>query len=135
MSNVIIEIISTTSPPIIVEAAAAAAIEVIDYPTLIEVVAPAGPVIDIITPDVVSVYVELQEIPKSFYSWDYFLFNTSEKPVKIATLASGTVIAYTLNNVTRYRLVPAASNYDYTKDAFYANFSNGVLSDLIAARG
>lgn len=42
---------------------------------------------------------------------------------------SGTVLAFTLQGVTRYMYIP--DPYDPIQHAFYANFSDPVLSNLI----
>jgi hypothetical protein len=45
----------------------------------------------------------------------------------------GSVYKYTYRGVDRYRFVP--NLYDPVMDGFYSNFSEGVLSGLIASRG
>jgi hypothetical protein len=66
-------------------------------------------------------------------TWSYLVTQWDVTPALSATIAAGGVYAYTLDGVTRYRLVP--SPYSPAGDAFYATFSGGVLSTLVAARG
>ena len=66
-------------------------------------------------------------------TWAYFKDHWSETPTPAGTTSGGSVLAYTLDGVTLYRLVPAP--YDPAQDAFYNTFTGGVLSGLIAARG
>lgn len=65
--------------------------------------------------------------------WGYYATHWSVEPSQIDTIAAGSVWAYTLGAVTRYRLVP--SPYLPTGDAFYQSFSAGILSGLIVTRG
>ena len=67
------------------------------------------------------------------YTWSHLSSNWSEEPALISSLPSGQVYSYTLNNVTRYRYVPAT--YDPKQDAFYSTFAGGILSGLITTRG
>lgn len=71
--------------------------------------------------------------PAAPVTWAYFKDHWSETPTTAGTTAAGSVLAYTLDGITRYRLVPAP--YDPAQDAFYNTFTGGVLSGLIAARG
>ena len=66
-------------------------------------------------------------------TWEHLVTNWSTAPTQAGTVAAGAVYAYTLGGVTRYRLVPTA--YSAGQDAFYANFTGGVLSGLIVSRG
>ena len=66
-------------------------------------------------------------------TWEHLVTNWSTAPAQAGTVAAGAVYAYTLGGVTRYRLVPTA--YSAGQDAFYANFTGGVLSGLIVSRG
>jgi hypothetical protein len=68
-------------------------------------------------------------------SWgDYVLRrDTSPTLAGVATApVAGRVLSYTLNGLTRYRLVPEV--YSYNEDAFYSEFSGGVCSGLIVRR-
>jgi hypothetical protein len=65
--------------------------------------------------------------------WGYYATNWSVEPSLLASLPAGNVYSYTLNSVTRYRLVPTI--YNPTQDAFYASFDGTTLTNLIAARG
>lgn len=66
-------------------------------------------------------------------SWGYFKDHWSASPAQVGTTASGAVWAYTLDGVTRYRLVPEP--YVSAQDGFYSTFAGGALSGLIASRG
>lgn len=66
-------------------------------------------------------------------SWTVLANQWSASPTQVGTTPAGTVWAYTVNDETRFRLVPEP--YAATQDAFYSNFSDGTLSGLIAARG
>lgn len=66
-------------------------------------------------------------------SWDFLVTKWTSTPQLVGTTAAGTVYSYVLGPVTRYRLVP--STYSAAQDAFYSNFSGGVLSGLICTRG
>lgn len=65
--------------------------------------------------------------------WSYYATNWSTPPIQAGSLPSGSVLAYTLAGVTRYRLVPAP--YVAANDAFYASFDGTALGGLIVARG
>lgn len=65
--------------------------------------------------------------------WGYYKDHWSVAPTLLATIAAGDVWSYTLSGVTRYRLIPAT--YTPAQDAFYSQFTGGVLSGLIATRG
>jgi len=68
--------------------------------------------------------------------WTYYALRWSSPPVAAGPAAvsgvAGSVMAYTLDGVTRYRFAPDA--YDPALDAFYAAFSGGTLSNLLVAR-
>ena len=66
-------------------------------------------------------------------TWGYLKDHWSAVPTLLETVAAGKVYSYTLNGVTRYRLVPIP--YLATGDAFYGTFTGGVLSGLIATKG
>ena len=67
-------------------------------------------------------------------TWDYLAMHWSVAPTLVGVAAGGQVYAYTLNGVTRYRLVPTTT-YNSTQDAFYSTYNAGVLSGFIVARG
>lgn len=69
----------------------------------------------------------------SIFTWDFLVANWSIKPIVVGTVSSGTVYGYTLDGVTRYRLVPSV--YSAAQDAFYSTYSGGTLSGLITNRG
>lgn len=66
-------------------------------------------------------------------SWDFLVTNWSSQPSQIGTTAQGSVFSYTLNGVTRYRLVP--TSYVANQDIFYSNWDGSSLSNPIVARG
>lgn len=66
-------------------------------------------------------------------TWTSLATSWSTPPTLAATIAAGQVYAYTLDSVTRYRLVP--NPYAAAQDAFYTTFTGGVLSGLIVTRG
>jgi hypothetical protein len=66
-------------------------------------------------------------------AWIDYATNWSTPPVLVGSTPAGDVYSYTLDGVTRYRFVPAM--YDPALDAFYSNFSGGVLSGMIVSRG
>ena len=66
-------------------------------------------------------------------SWDFLVAKWSVEPTELATSASGVVWEYTLENTTRYRLVPTP--YDPTQDAFFEGFDGTTLTNLITTRG
>jgi hypothetical protein len=66
-------------------------------------------------------------------TWQALVMRWDTPPVNVGAVSGGAVLAYALEGVTRYRLVPAP--YVASQDAFYAAFEGGVLSDLICARG
>ncbi len=74
-----------------------------------------------------------QAVGSTAKNWNYYATQWSLEPTSQGTIAGGEVFAYTLKGVTRYRLVP--SPYDATLDVFYSNFSAGVLTGEIVARG
>jgi hypothetical protein len=95
--------------------------------------APAGESVTVaIAPqgDTVTLVVGGQE---SQLRWSDLVTQWDVTPALSATIAAGSVYDYTLDGVTRYRLVP--SPYSPAGDAFYATFAGGVLSNLVAARG
>lgn len=65
--------------------------------------------------------------------WVYLKEKWDAPPTLNATIASGAVYNYTLNGVTRYRLVPEP--YLAANDAFWTSFDGTTLSGLVAARG
>lgn len=69
--------------------------------------------------------------------WTYYALRWSAPPSDAGRAsvagADGLVLSYTLDGVTRFRFVPDV--YVAAADAFYATFSGGTLSGLIAARG
>lgn len=73
------------------------------------------------------------EIADLAQTWTTLAGQWSAPPVQVGTTSAGAVYAYTAGGVTRYRLVPAP--YAAAQDAFYSNFTGGVLSGLIIARG
>jgi hypothetical protein len=54
------------------------------------------------------------------------------EPSTAAVIGAGEVLTYTLQGVTRYRLVP--NPYDSTEDAFYAAFDGTNLTTKLIAR-
>lgn len=66
-------------------------------------------------------------------TWTYLVAQWDNPPSLAATIAAGQVYLYTLNGISRYRLVPAP--YDAGNDAFYSGFNGTTLSGIIAARG
>ena len=62
-------------------------------------------------------------------NFNYYAKHFDSLPQEQPFSGSGTVLAYTLQGVTRYRHIP--DPYDPIQDAFYANFSDPVLSNLI----
>lgn len=66
-------------------------------------------------------------------TWDFLATKWTTAPSEAGTTAAGTVYAYTLGGVTRYRLVP--TTYSAAQDAFYGGFSGGTLFDPICSRG
>lgn len=67
--------------------------------------------------------------------WNYFADKWSTAPTEVGTVSSpvnGRVFSYTLNSVTRYRLVP--DTYAPANDSFYGTYTGGVLSNLITSR-
>jgi hypothetical protein len=73
----------------------------------------------------------------SILSWDYLAANWGTAPAQVGTATvstqAGVVLSYTLRGVTRFRFVP--DTYSPQQDAFYSNYSGGVLSGLIVTRG
>jgi hypothetical protein len=65
--------------------------------------------------------------------WSILATSWTSTPTLAGTTAEGSIYAYTLDGVTRYRLVP--SIYNPALDAFYTTFTGGVLSGLIVSRG
>lgn len=74
----------------------------------------------------------LENVPES-NSWEFYATNWTSTPTFNQTIAAGGVYNYTLDGITRYRLVP--NPYISAGDAFYETFSGGALSDLIVSRG
>ena len=72
-------------------------------------------------------------ISASEYNWNYLVTVWTEPPFWVSTIAEGSVFNYTLNGITRFRLVP--DPYGAAQDAFYTTFAGGVLSGLITTRG
>ena len=79
-----------------------------------------------------STYVEISPGSNSL-TWEKLVLTWSTEPIELATITSGTVLSYTLDSITRYRLIP--TTYNPTQDAFYANFDGVTLTNLIVARG
>ena len=70
----------------------------------------------------------------SILSWIDYATQYKNSPVLVDTITGYEVYSYTgKDDVVRYRSVP--NPYNSTLDAFYANFSGGVLSGLITTRG
>lgn len=67
-----------------------------------------------------------------FLTWSTLVAHWDTAPTIAGDIAAGTVYAYTLNGVTRYRLVPTP--YVSGQDAFYASFDGTTLSEVIADR-
>ena len=65
--------------------------------------------------------------------WGYYKDNWSVEPLFNSEIAGGEVYSYVLDGTTRYRFVPEP--YDATLDAFYENFSEASLTNLIVSRG
>lgn len=65
-------------------------------------------------------------------AWTDLVTRWDAAPTQAATIAAGGVFAYVLDGTTRYRLVP--SPYSPAGDAFYATFTGGTLSGLLARR-
>lgn len=65
-------------------------------------------------------------------TFNYYLKHFSSIPTPQVFSGSGSVIAFTLGGVTRYLFIP--DPYDPTQEAFYENFSDPVLSNLIVRR-
>lgn len=65
--------------------------------------------------------------------WSYLAANWSATPSQIGTTGAGSVYSYTLDGVTRYRLVPAT--YDSSLDTFYGGWDGSVLSAPLVSRG
>ena len=70
---------------------------------------------------------------QSDLGWSSYVSIWSSTPVKIAATPSGDVYKYTRAAGNYYRLVP--SPYTPAQDAFYSNYTAGVLSGLLASRG
>lgn len=66
-------------------------------------------------------------------AWIYYATSWSVTPSFNSNITNGDVYNYTLDSVTRYRLVPTV--YDATQDAFYENFDGIALTNLIITRG
>ena len=90
-------------------------------------------VLQVPAPVVVELAAQGIQGPAAPVTWSFYKDHWSSIPTTAGTTAAGSVLAYTLDGVTRYRLVPAP--YDPAQDAFYTTFTGGVLSGLIAARG
>lgn len=71
--------------------------------------------------------------PAAPLTWGYYRDHWTETPSEAGTTVGGSVLAYVLDGVTRYRFIPAP--YDPAQDAFYNTFEARVLSGLIAKRG
>jgi hypothetical protein len=70
------------------------------------------------------------------FTWGELTSAWSVPPALVGAASSpvaGRVFSYTLDGVTRYRLVP--TNYTPGEDAFYSSFSNGTLSGQLCTRG
>ncbi len=65
--------------------------------------------------------------------WTSYASEWSVAPAKLAAIAAGDVYRYTRAAGYYYRLVP--SSYTPAQDAFYSNYTAGVLSGLLATRG
>jgi hypothetical protein len=65
-------------------------------------------------------------------TWSELVLRWDSQPVKLGQIAAGSVYSYTLQGVTRYRLVP--SPYVMAQDGFYGSYVNGVLMGLITSR-
>lgn len=65
-------------------------------------------------------------------TFDYYTKHFDVLPQEQLFSGSGTVLAFTLQGVTRYMYIP--DPYDPIEHAFYANFSDPVLSNLIVRR-
>ena len=65
-------------------------------------------------------------------TFNYYERHYSSLPVEETFSGSGTVLSYILGGVTRYRYIP--DPYDPIEDAFYANFTNPTLSNLIVRK-
>lgn len=69
-------------------------------------------------------------------SWAHLAASWSTPPALVGPATSpvpGQVYAYTLGDVTRYRLVP--TSYSPAQDSFYAAHSNGECTGLVCSRG
>jgi len=63
--------------------------------------------------------------------WLNYVAGFSSNPVLTSTIATGEVWTYTYTNGVLYRLIPSGTE----PDAFYNNFSNGVLGGLVVTKG
>lgn len=63
-------------------------------------------------------------------NWIDYATGFSSTPTLTQTIATGDVYTYTYTNGTLYRLVPSGAE----QDAFYNQFSGGVLSGLVAIK-
>lgn len=88
-----------------------------------------GPLTVKVTVDALAAYAQ-GDAP---VTWTALATSWTTPPTLAATIVAGAVYAYTLDGVTRYRLVP--SPYDAALDAFYTTFAGSVLSGLITTRG
>lgn len=66
-------------------------------------------------------------------TWIEMVSKWTNPPLLVATLPNGIVLSYTTNENIFFRLVP--NPYNASQDAFYSEFTGGVLSGLIIARG
>lgn len=67
------------------------------------------------------------EVPKTWIDYATGFIN---RPTLLETIGDGDVYEYTYRNGTLYRLVPSGS----AVDAFYRDFSEGVLENLVAEK-
>lgn len=70
---------------------------------------------------------------QSELGWSAYVSQWSSAPVKLAPIAPGDVYKYTRAAGNYYRLVP--NPYTAAQDAFYSNYTAGVLSGFLASRG
>ena len=96
-------------------------------------VAPAGETVAVAIADQGDTVTLVVGETEGELAWNDLATRWDVAPAQTATIAAGSVFAYQLDGVTRYRLV--TSPYTPAGDAFYATFTGGVLSDLVAARG
>jgi hypothetical protein len=83
--------------------------------------------------------IKIKSITNTYYGgggdirkWIDYAANYSSPPTLIDTIDAGDIYEYRYTDQTLYRLVP---NDELLQDAFYKDYDNSVLSNLVAQRG